>query len=239
MENRIEVVVANATVRATQAKDIPKLTSEIGPIKIAAADLFRFRFGIFKEKLGWDVPTSQDQFEVDEYDGPQATYLMARSQARIIGCMRLLPTTSPYMLKDTFPQLLDGAAAPVDPEIWEVSRFACVEQNAELNAKLNHGGISASSMALMQSAIRIAIDKKLKGYVIVTTTSFERLLKRMGLDVARYGAARHIGKELTVAFFLPINKKTIEAFLSPTHPWLQYPAYNISEAALEPLSPNQ
>jgi acyl homoserine lactone synthase len=232
MENSIDVVVAHATVKASQTNAIPMLTSEIGPIRIASEDLFRFRFGVFKEKLGWDVPTTQNQFEVDEYDGPQATYLMARSQDKITGCMRLLPTTVPYMLKDTFPELLDSATAPVDPDIWEVSRFACVEQSAQHN----HGGISASSMALMQTAIRIAVEKKLKGYVIVTTTSFERLLKRLGLDTERYGSARNIGKELTVAFFLPINQKTIDAFLMPTHPMLQYPTYNTTEAALEPMA---
>jgi acyl homoserine lactone synthase len=232
MENSIDVFVARATVTAAQNNKIPMLTSEIGPIRIAAEDLFRFRFGIFKEKLGWDVPTTQNQFEVDAYDGPQATYLMARSQNKMTGCMRLLPTTSPYMLKDTFPELLDSATAPADPDIWEVSRFACVEQSAQHN----HGGISASSMALMQTAIRIAVEKKLKGYVIVTTTSFERLLKRLGLDTERYGSARNIGKEMTVAFFLPINQKTIDAFLSPTHPHLQYPTYKIKEAALEPMA---
>ena len=232
MENSIDVLVARATVTAAQNNEIPMLTSEIGPIRIAAEDLFRFRFGVFKEKLGWDVPTTQNQFEVDAYDGPHATYLMARSQNKMTGCMRLLPTTLPYMLKNTFPELLDAATPPVDPDIWEVSRFACVEQNAQHA----HGGISASSMALMQTAIRIAVEKKLKGYVIVTTTSFERLLKRLGLDTERYGPARNIGKEMTVAFFLPINQKTIDAFLMPTHPHLQYPIYKTKEAALEPMA---
>jgi len=232
MENSIDVVVAHATVTTAQANAIPMLTSEIGPIKIASEDLFRFRFGIFKEKLGWDVPTDQNQFEVDEFDGPHATYLMSRSQNKMTGCMRLLATTGPYMLKDTFPELLDSNSAPIDPAIWEVSRFACVEQSPQHL----HGSISASSMALMQTAIRIAVEKKLKGYVIVTTTSFERLLKRLGLDTERYGPARDIGKEMTVAFFLPINQKTIDAFLSPTNPQLQYPAYKTKEAALEPMA---
>jgi hypothetical protein len=41
-------------------------------------------------------------------------------------CLRwpLLPSTGPTMLRDTFPILLDGAAAPANPNVWESSRFA-------------------------------------------------------------------------------------------------------------------
>ena len=42
----------------------------------------------------------------------------------VLGCWRLLPTTGPNMLKDTFPQLLHGHPAPHQTDVWELSRFA-------------------------------------------------------------------------------------------------------------------
>jgi N-acyl-L-homoserine lactone synthetase len=52
------------------------------------------------------------------------TYLLQTDdEDRIQGCVRLLPTTGPTMLRDTFPLLLDGQPAPASDTIWESSRF--------------------------------------------------------------------------------------------------------------------
>ncbi len=76
------------------------------------AEMHRLRYRIFKERLGWDVQVSGDM-EVDEFDACRPVYLLQKDDDnRIQGCVRLLPTTGPTMLRDTFPALLDGQAAP-------------------------------------------------------------------------------------------------------------------------------
>ena len=76
------------------------------------AEMHRLRYRIFKERLGWDVQVSGDM-EVDEFDACRPVYLLQRDDdGRVQGCVRLLPTTGPTMLRDTFPALLDGQAAP-------------------------------------------------------------------------------------------------------------------------------
>ena len=87
------------------------------------AEMHRLRYRIFKERLGWDVQVSGDM-EVDEFDACRPAYLLQRNaDGRVQGCVRLLPTTGPNMLRDTFPALLDGQAAPTSDTIWESSRF--------------------------------------------------------------------------------------------------------------------
>ena len=82
----------------------------------------RLRYPIFKEWLGWDVQVSGDM-EVDECD-TRPVYLLRRDDdGRVQGCVRLLPTTGHTMLRDTFPALLGGQAAPASNSIWESSRF--------------------------------------------------------------------------------------------------------------------
>ena len=62
-----------------------------------------FVTAIFKERLGWDVEVSGDM-EIDEFDACRPAYLLQRDDdGRIQGCVRLLPTTGPTMLRDTFP----------------------------------------------------------------------------------------------------------------------------------------
>ncbi len=76
------------------------------------AEMHRLRYRVFKERLGWDVEVSGDM-EIDEFDACRPAYLLQRDDdGRIQGCVRLLPTTGPTMLRDTFPVLLDGQLAP-------------------------------------------------------------------------------------------------------------------------------
>jgi acyl homoserine lactone synthase len=62
--------------------------------------------------------------EIDEFDACLPAYLLQTDdQGRIQGCVRLLPTTGPTMLRDTFPLLLDGQPAPACDTVWESSGF--------------------------------------------------------------------------------------------------------------------
>ena len=75
-------------------------------------EMHRLRYRVFKERLGWDVEVSGDM-EIDAFDASQPVYLLQKGDTeRIQGCVRLLPTTGPTMLRDTFPALLDGQPAP-------------------------------------------------------------------------------------------------------------------------------
>src|ERR1700731_698793 len=88
------------------------------------AEMHRLRYRVFKERLDWDVQFSGDM-EIDEFDALHPAYLiqLARDN-RVQGCVRLLPSTGPTMLRDIFPVLLDGRPVPIRPAIWESSRFA-------------------------------------------------------------------------------------------------------------------
>ncbi|MGH8604362.1 MAG: acyl-homoserine-lactone synthase, partial [Gammaproteobacteria bacterium] len=78
-------------------------------------EMFRLRHTVFRERLGWEVNGAQGQ-ERDPYDDLAPVYIIARNdQRKVEGCWRILSTTGPYMLKDTFPELLRGEPAPTDP----------------------------------------------------------------------------------------------------------------------------
>jgi len=88
------------------------------------AEMHRLRYRVFKERLDWDVQISGDM-EIDEFDALHPVYLLQRAHdGRIQGCVRLLPSTGPTMLREAFPLLLEGLPAPASPTIWESSRFA-------------------------------------------------------------------------------------------------------------------
>lgn len=87
----------------------------------------RYRHRVFVEKPGWQLHC-RDALELDQFDRDDTVYVIAQNEdGEVICTARLLPTTRPYLLGEVFPQLLNGAAPPEVPEVWELSRFASMD----------------------------------------------------------------------------------------------------------------
>lgn len=168
-------------------------------------EMHRLRAKVFKDRMGWEVPVISGM-EIDGYDALEPYYLMAREHERgLRGCMRVLPTTGPYMLKDTFPELLYGHSAPESPKIWELSRFAAESEEQQ------GFGFSYLTMEVTRELVRFGDKMGIERYVTVTTPSIERMMRRAGFAVTRYGPPIRIGVEIAVALDFDIGEQTHEA----------------------------
>jgi acyl homoserine lactone synthase len=177
-------------------------------IKIAARRDFKskelwemhaLRAKVFKGRLGWEVPVLSGM-EIDGYDALEPLYMMMREPGGTLrGCWRVLPTEGPYMLKDSFPELLDGGAAPADPRMYELSRFAIETEGC------GPFGFSEITMESIAAIIRYGSDAGLTQYVTVTTVAIERMLRRAGVVTRRLGQPRRIGIETAVALYVEIE----------------------------------
>src|ERR1700754_3462299 len=86
--------------------------------------LGEYRYKIFIEQLGWQLPT-RDGIEQDQFDLDDTLYVVGIDEAgEIHGCARLLPTSNPYLLSEIFPHLVAPAMPPCSDSIWELSRFS-------------------------------------------------------------------------------------------------------------------
>jgi len=165
-------------------------------------DMYRLRANIFKERMGWDV-SIMGGMEIDGYDALDPSYMVIYEHGNVVrGCCRLLPTDGPYMLKDTFPELLHGQPAPEDKTVWELSRFAIKTDGAN---KFGFAELALDSMREMVSfGDRMGIDR----FVIVTTTAVERLLQKAGIAIKRFGPPIRIGVENSVALDIDLGDIT-------------------------------
>ncbi|MFK7940963.1 MAG: acyl-homoserine-lactone synthase [Roseovarius sp.] len=89
---------------------------------------------IFLDDLGWSV-SEADGMEFDQYDTPFARWVIVHDKGRILGGVRMLPTTArcgvySYMLRDAQLGILDDLPnevlffpAPVEHGVWEATRF--------------------------------------------------------------------------------------------------------------------
>lgn len=169
-------------------------------------NMFRFRHKIFHDRLKWDV-NSLHGMEYDEFDALNPYHMIATDQqGQVEACWRILPTSGPYMLKDTFPELLCGEAAPQQDNIWELSRFAVAPGD---NSGTGQAALNELTFDMLKRGYDFAIEQDISQYVTVTSVALERVLLHVGLPLRRMGNGRSkkIGKVTTVACWLDINEQ--------------------------------
>ncbi|MET4222268.1 N-acyl-L-homoserine lactone synthetase [Bradyrhizobium sp. LB14.3] len=166
------------------------------------AEMHRLRYRVFKQRLEWDVQVSGDM-EVDEFDVLRPVHLLYHSNdGRIQGCVRLLPSTGPTMLRDTFPVLLDGQPAPRSGQVWESSRFAL---DVALDAPKASGGLASATYELFAAMIEFGLSNQLTEIVTVTDARMERILRRAGWPLRAVGKPRPLGNSTAMAGYLEVT----------------------------------
>lgn len=170
------------------------------------AETHRLRCRVFKERLDWDVQISGDM-EIDEFDALNPSYLIQRANDdRVQGCVRLLPSTGPTMLRDTFPILLDGGLAPASSTIWESSRFA-LDVHTD-TPKASHG-LTTATYEPFAGMIEFGLSRRLTDIVTVTDVRMERILRRAGWPLRRIGKPRALGNTMAVAGYLEVSVESL------------------------------
>lgn len=175
------------------------------------ARMHKLRAQVFKDRKRWDVSIIADM-EIDGYDALNPYYLILEDKVAAqqqFGCWRILPTTGPYMLKDTFPELLHGAEPPRSSRIWELSRFAILARN-----KQSHG-LSSDSVLAIKAVIEFTLEQGVEQFVTVTPLGVEKLLRKIGMDISRFGPAIRIGVENAIALRIKLNQTTCKSLGIP------------------------
>jgi len=177
------------------------------------SDMHRLRYRVFKERLKWDVKC-RDGMEFDEFDDRNPVYLLSRSDDKVQGCVRLLPTTGPTMLCQVFSHLLDGKPPPQSPAIWESSRFALDLPRA---VERRDRGLAMATFELFAGMIEFGISRQLCHIVTVTDVRIERILHRADWPLTRLGSAQKIGDTLAVAGSLEVSIAALNRVRNACH----------------------
>ena len=161
--------------------------------------MFQQRYRVFKQRMGWAVPSENGE-ERDSFDDCMPIYLLAYgSDGGLAGSWRFLPTTGPYMLRDVFPQLLQGAEAPRHPLVWEGSRFA-VE---------GRGSRCRTSSELLCAVTETCIAFGVRELVTVYDARMERLLPRLGCPPKWQSLPCQIESGLAFTGRFDMNRETL------------------------------
>jgi N-acyl-L-homoserine lactone synthetase len=168
--------------------------------------LFSLRYKVFHSRLNWglEVDTVFQQ-ERDQYDVMGTKYLYVLCpQKNIVGCWRIIATTTDYMLKKTFPELLDHEAPPCSENIYELSRFA-------VDKDVNTSQIKSSQVtkAMFKAIYDYAQNNGITEFVTVTSVGVERIVKRSLIPCTRIGngAVHLLGYTKSVALRIAVDER--------------------------------
>jgi N-acyl-L-homoserine lactone synthetase len=170
-------------------------------------EMHRLRFRVFKERLEWHVAV-REGLEIDEFDQCDPVYLLSLDSAgRVQGCVRLLPTLGPNMLRDTFSALLNGVPCPAAADVWESSRFALDLQGSPSIS----GTLSPATAEMFAGMIEFGIAHSLSEIVTVTDVGVERILRRAGWPMRRISEPTALGNTNSVVGYLEVSLHALAA----------------------------
>ena len=169
---------------------------------------YRLRDTVFCKRLGWPLD-SAEQRETDQFDTPDAVYVMLLRDAQLVGCARLLSTTGRYMIRDAFPDLT--ATPPRDPALWELTRYAIVEPPS--GARVHPGAAT-----LLYAMGEWGRNNGVGAYLILITPAIQRWLTRhIGLTLEPFGHPVWREKVRCLGYKMPLDASYFNALRSWIH----------------------
>lgn len=172
-------------------------------------EMFAERKRVFVDKYKWDVPVLDGRYEIDQFDTPQAIYLIVTDAARHhLGSMRLLPTSKPHVLGDIFPQLCEEGV-PTGDDIWEISRL-CTSPDLDRAQTMKVRG------QLFLAMIEVAVLYGVTAFTGVAHMQWLSQILHSGMDVKPLGAPQTIGDEMVGALHIKVSPATLAGFRKAT-----------------------
>ena len=165
------------------------------------AQMYQERKRVFIDLLRWDLPALDGQYEIDQFDTPSTIYLIiADTDGKHLGSLRLLPTTQPHVLGDVFPGLcnLDN---PRLPDVWEISRL-CLSR-----------GIRAAERRIVRDKLATALtlfarDNGIRAYCCVADMPWYTQILSFGWRCEPLGLPQDLPCGMLAALMIHIDDET-------------------------------
>jgi acyl-homoserine lactone synthase len=165
--------------------------------------MHRDRKAVFVDRLKWDVPVIDGQFEVDQFDTDAAIYLVATDarHQRHLGSVRLLPSTGPHLLGDVFPHLCDKAV-PTGDDVWEITRM-CTHPSKDVDGL-------AIRRQLVVALCEFGLLYGIRTYTVVTHVQMLSALLSIGWECEPLGEPQLVAGDMVGAMAIKISSATLQ-----------------------------
>ena len=173
------------------------------PGNAALRAMFAARKQVFIDQLKWDLPVLADLYELDQFDTPDARYLILLDphDLRHRASARLLPTVAPHLLGDIYPGLC-ASEAPAGPTVREISRF-CLDPGQTASERRD------ARDQLVTALADYALQHSITDYVGVAEQGWFDKIRNFGWDCRALGEAHKDGACEILALHIRIDVHTL------------------------------
>ena len=160
--------------------------------------MFKLRARVFRDKMKWDVNVV-DGMERDEYDDLDPVYIVLTDDtaSEVYGSLRLLPTTGPTLLANTFSDTLPDAANLTAPTIWECTRL-CIDDKLVGDRPEN---LMLASARLIEGLGEVALKAGIETVLGVFEPMMLRVYRRIGCTLEVLGCTRRFERPVYLGAF--------------------------------------
>jgi len=169
-------------------------------------EMFRLRARVFHDRLGWDVQVVNGM-ERDRFDNETPVYIVYADhyRRRVIGSLRLLPTTGPTLVADFFADTRPDPVELTSPAIWECTRF-CLDDNLLENGREDE--MLFASAALIEAVGDVALRAGIEAIIGNFDEPMLRLYRRIGCEVEVLGSTSRYGRPVYLGLH-PISEPVV------------------------------
>ena len=172
-------------------------------------EMFRLRARAFGERLKWRVKIV-DGRERDRFDDQNPVYVIdTPDMCRVLGSLRLLPTTGPTLFSEAFADTFPDVAGLSAPDIWECTRF-CVDDR--MASPSDPDGAIRTSCALIATLGEIGLSAGIETYIGNFDALMLRVYRRVGCEVEVIGHTDKYGRRVYLGRF-PVSAAILRRVL--------------------------
>lgn len=165
--------------------------------------MFAARKEVFIDLLQWDLPVLAERFEVDQFDTPEAEYLILLGSDNMHrASTRLLRTQGEHILGSLYPQLSSGSV-PNGPSVREITRF-CLDRHQRAFERRSARNQLVSALA--DHALRSGITD----YTGVAEQAWFDQIACFGWDCRALGPSLRVGRDQLVGLHIRIDSETVD-----------------------------
>lgn len=169
--------------------------------RTALRAMFAARKRVFIDLLKWNLPVLAGEFELDQFDDPQAHYLILTDPVgHHRASTRLLRTDRPHILGELYPFLCAGPV-PTGPATREITRF-CLDPRQRAPARREARNELVSALATYALAAGIT------DYTGVATTAWYDKIAQFGWQCTRLGEPVEVSGCALTALHIRIDDTT-------------------------------
>ena len=166
---------------------------------------YRIRHDIYIAERKWQGLLSHDGIERDQFDTADATYLLAIEQERVVGGLRVLPTTKPHLLSEVFPQLAEVKGLPRAPDIVECTRLFAVKERRN---GWNHGALVGQ---IVCGNLEYCLGAGISAFTFMFEAWYLPRLHELGWKIDPLGLPALIENGWWIAAIVSVDEETLAA----------------------------